>query len=419
MENSRISNFSKEELQQVWKSLDSEAINKLILSSNPREIGSLLAHSSEKGVQSILDGLSPDAAEKMFSCLTRPVINRVLLLATSRFVGKLPRVLSTKTLAMILRFVSSEVRDRMLKVLSVEDRKLISEVSDEQSEISEFHKDYLSERFDNSLERESLVRIKEIEERERFLERRQRAREEQLIEQLEHLRGQVVQAEKELHNRQSKAKSMESAYTKKEQDLKENIRVLQEEHQKQLQDKIKVKVPEFVRSAIGMLEEKVSEFTKKSKFWSIQGCIALGLAIAASIAALIYGGYAFNNAAKDNIDWFFFCFLLIKGLVVVTLFAAWAKHAFNIGNAYMHESLKRSDRMHAINFGKLYLEVYGNDVSQADMKSIFENWNLESDSAFTKIKSTSFEPKILEQVSQIITAASNAAGSKVSESSKA
>ncbi|MGL6001595.1 MAG: hypothetical protein ACRCZ4_05765, partial [Plesiomonas sp.] len=158
--------------------------------------------------------------------------------------------------------------------------------------------------------------------------------------------------------------------------------------------------------AIQTLQLKESEFCTKSEAWNFKGNLALGAAIASAIAGLVYGGFEFNAAAKENIDWLFFSFLLFKGLIVVTLFGAWAKHAYNVANAYMHESLKRSDRMHAINFGKLYLEVYGNDVSQTDMKAIFENWNLESDSAFTKVQATNFEPKVVEQVTQIINAVS-------------
>ncbi|WP_444892535.1 hypothetical protein ACJJIE_17755 [Microbulbifer sp. TRSA001] len=176
-----------------------------------------------------------------------------------------------------------------------------------------------------------------------------------------------------------------------------------------MQGKIELKVPEFVKEAVTTLEIKETDFSSKSKNWNIQGTIALGLSILAAVAALIYGSFEFNTAAKENIDWFFFSFLLIKGLIVVTLFGAWANHAYNIGNAYMHESLKRSDGIHAINFGKLYLEVYGNDVSQSDMKSIFENWNLESDSAFTKVQKTSFEPKVIEQVTQLVAVISAAA----------
>jgi hypothetical protein len=410
MDGIRISNMSRKELHDLWRVLDSETVNKVILTSNSKEISYLFGQTPEKGVQVLLEALGPEAAEKLFSSLSSSGVNRILLLATSRFITRLPKLITMKTLFSMLKSLNADVRDRIIKSLPLDDQKMVSELFEEKSEISDNYKTYLTEKFENSLELDSFARIKEIEEKERFLERRQRAREEQLLEQFEALRTQIAQTEKDLHNRQTKFKNIELSYARKEQELKENIRALQEEHQKQVQEKIEIKVPEFVKSAIGALESKEKEFAKKSTLWNVQGGVALGLSIVASIVALAYGGFAFNDAAKSNIDWFFFSFLLIKGLVVVTLFAAWAKHAFNIGNAYMHESLKRLDRMHAINFGKLYLEVYGNDVSQADMKSIFENWNLDSDSAFTKVAQTSFEPKILEQVSQIITAASNAAG---------
>lgn len=146
---------------------------------------------------------------------------------------------------------------------------------------------------------------------------------------------------------------------------------------------------------------------REAKNWNIYGSISLGLAMLSAFISFIYGSFEFHAAAKENIDWIFFTFLLLKGLIIVSLFCAFAKHAYNIGNAYMHESLKRSDRMHAINFGKFYLEVYGSDVSQNDMKSIFENWNMDSDSAFTKIRKTDFEPKFVNKLVEVIKDVSN------------
>lgn len=285
---------------------------------------------------------------------------------------------------------------------------MVLDVIDEEINLDKNYKHYLSEKFENSLEREAFQRIKELEEKEIFLERRQRAREDQYAEQLEAMRSQITQAEKEYIVQTKRLKSLENSQLKRENELKERIRILQEEHQKQVQEKIEIKVPEFVKDAVKVLEEKETDFSKKSKHWNIQGSIALGLSILSAVAALVYGGFEFNVAAKENIDWFFFSFLLLKGLIVVSLFGAWANHAYNIANAYMHESLKRSDRIHAINFGKLYLEVYGNDVNQADMKSIFENWNLDSDSAFTKVQKTYFEPKVMDQVTQLVAALSEA-----------
>ena len=68
----------------------------------------------------------------------------------------------------------------------------------------------------------------------------------------------------------------------------------------------------------------------------------------------------------------------------------------------MHEALKRTERTHAISFGKLYLEIYGNDVSKEDMKSIFENWNMESQSAFKDIKQEDFQPQALDKIKNIV-----------------
>jgi hypothetical protein len=41
------------------------------------------------------------------------------------------------------------------------------------------------------------------------------------------------------------------------------------------------------------------------------------------------------------------------------------------------------------------------------MKSIFENWNMDSDSAFTKIRKTDFEPKFVNKLVEVIKDVSN------------
>jgi len=404
----RISNIPRDELVNIWKILSPQDLDELIFTNNKKEISLLFGHLDERGTGEVLQSLTPQALSKALSSLPQRTLNKVFMFSSGKLISKIVNVIERPVLLRILRTSNSDLRERILRSLPDDQRRMLLEISEEEGELESDSKYYLSEKFENSIERETLVRIKELEERERFIERRQRAREEQYSEQIDHLRQQISETEKEIHQRQNKYKSIEMGLLKKESELKEKIRILQEEHQKQVQEKIEVKVPEFVKSAVGVLEQKEQDFSKKAEEWNRNGSISLGLAIFSAIGALIYGGFEFNSAAKGNIDWFFFSFLLLKGLIVVTLFGAFAKHAYNIGNAYMHESLKRSDRMHAINFGKLYLEVYGNDVSQNDMKSIFENWNMDSDSAFTKIQPSNFEPKVVDQVTQMINAVSKA-----------
>ena len=403
----RISNTPREELVDMWKNLSSEELNELIFSSNKKEISLLFGHMPERGIIEVLQTLNSQALSKVLNNLPQRSVNKIFMFASSKLTSKIVSNIERPLLMRILRTSNGELRDRILKSLPVEQRNMLLDISEEDEGLNSDSKYYLSEKFENSIERETLGRIKELEERERFIERRQRAREEQYSEKIDHLRQQISETEKEVHKRQSKYKSVETGLQKKEGELREIIRNLQEEHQKQVQEKIEIKVPEFVKSAVGVLEQKEKDFSDKAREWNRNGSISLGLAIISAVGALIYGAFEFNSAAKENIDWFFFSFLLLKGLIVVTLFGAFAKHAYSIGNAYMHESLKRSDRMHAINFGKLYLEVYGNDVSQSDMKAIFENWNMDSDSAFTKVQPSNFEPKVVEQVTQMINAVSS------------
>ncbi len=62
----------------------------------------------------------------------------------------------------------------------------------------------------------------------------------------------------------------------------------------------------------------------------------------------------------------------------------------------MNESLKNSDRMHAISFGKFYLQVFGADIKQSDLKEVFKDWNTNQDSAFVRLNSNEFDPKLLQ-----------------------
>lgn len=404
----RISNLPRNELSELWKHLEPYELNILVYRSNSKEISLLIGHTSEQGLPYLFSSLEPENINKIFENLSKNELNKILVLFSKKELARISKVLNEKTLIKVLASISRSQWDRLLSSFPIDEKKAILEAVDEKVDLDKNYRNYLGERFENSLEREAFQRIKELEEKEVFLERRQRAREEQYSEQLENMRSQIAQAEKEYAAQTKRLKNLENNQLKRENELKKRISLLQEEHQKQVQEKIEIKVPEFVKEAVKVLEEKETDFSSKSKLWNAQGTLALGLSILSAIAALIYGGFEFNDAAKENIDWFFFSFLLLKGLIVVTLFGAWANHAYNIANAYMHESLKRSDRIHAINFGKLYLEVYGNDVSQADMKSIFENWNLDSDSAFTKVQKSSFEPKVMDQVTQLVAAVSAA-----------
>lgn len=93
--------------------------------------------------------------------------------------------------------------------------------------------------------------------------------------------------------------------------------------------------------------------------------------------------------------------LSIKGIIGVGLLVASSKYAFTLGKSYMNESLKNSDRLHAISFGKFYLQAYGEVVTPADVKEVFQHWNIAKDSSFKELGTQNFDPKIFESAIEI------------------
>lgn len=148
------------------------------------------------------------------------------------------------------------------------------------------------------------------------------------------------------------------------------------------------------------LDERETHYREKAFHWCIHGAIVLSMAIIFSLAFSLYG--YFYGESIVLLSWQALLFVSFKGLVVLGVLGLWARHAFAVSNAYMHEAIKRADRAHAINFGKLYLEIYGKSVDRRELIDIFENWNIATESAFSKIRNDGFDPKVLDKIESML-----------------
>lgn len=67
----------------------------------------------------------------------------------------------------------------------------------------------------------------------------------------------------------------------------------------------------------------------------------------------------------------------------------------------MVESLRNSDRGHAISFGEFYLRVYADKADWREVKEVLQHWNIDKGSQFTTHNSAEFDPKLMEQAIKI------------------
>lgn len=208
-------------------------------------------------------------------------------------------------------------------------------------------------------------------------------------------------------------------FQSKEEELNERKLKLEEEERKykeETQKNLQKNSSEYVNDALTDLKIKEDKFHLISRVWSILG----GLSISIGIAILMWFGSEGMDLLKQdtNYGWSYLLLVTFKGLILVGLFIALAKYAFMYSQSYMHESIKNSERRHAIKFGKFYMESYGATANWHQVKDAFEHWNIECDSAFSKQDAAKFDPKSVESAISIIKALDNVNVSKKEDKEK-
>ncbi|HDL7600022.1 TPA: hypothetical protein PXO68_000593 [Yersinia enterocolitica] len=212
-----------------------------------------------------------------------------------------------------------------------------------------------------------------------------------LMLRMDSLKSENIKLQNELNRR-----TREFSKINEKTNLK--IKTLEEKHKKEIQEKVKTNVPDYVENATTKLTEKEVKLKKTATVWTWIGFSFLLLAVFFSILSITWGYKEFTELPAERITWMWIAFGLIKGACLLIILFGVAAYALNLSKAYMHESLKLSDRIHAINLGEVYLKIYGHSVSSQEFKDIFENWNISSNSAFhTNSESPDYNRAILQK----------------------
>lgn len=400
---SNIFNKPRLELAELIENLDSESLEKAFSLNDKRVYEKLLGtgiiqtnNRILKAIElnKIFDALlliSNDAKWRFLRNITKGQLH-----AISRLASNYP---DEKIIPLIESAPTRNLRIELISKFPIEKRnKYLSLINQVESEI-----EYLrtkSTDANNDLIAEKSRLIDELSEAISAKEQLLKDHENELLRKKEILQHDINRAHMQLAEIQQRTAAEEAMRKKREEDIDKKIAELNEANRIQVQQRIEVKVPEYVAAAVALLEKRENEYKKKASHWGVHGTIVLFIAIITTGLISFYGSGLFGENS-DSMTWPILVFISFKGLIVLGVLGLWAKHAFSVSNAYMHEAIKRSDRAHAINFGKLYLEIYGNSVDRKELLDIFENWNITSESAFSKV-SPDFEPKIIDKFSEVI-----------------
>jgi len=176
-------------------------------------------------------------------------------------------------------------------------------------------------------------------------------------------------------------------------------KIASDEKAQEIKEKIEKTAPAYISETITELNKREKYQRYIALFWYILGFLALisGVAVA----------FWFSNITltifKDKENWSLTTFYALKSIFIIILLIAASKYSFTLAKSYMSESLKIADRIHAISFGKFYLQVFNDRINPEEIKEIFRDWNINNqNNNFSNQSASDYDPKIIEKTIEII-----------------
>lgn len=159
--------------------------------------------------------------------------------------------------------------------------------------------------------------------------------------------------------------------------------------EKAKQEQIEISAASFVEESITALNKRERRLKYQAIIWYLIGFLALVGGIAAALLLVVTN----ESQLQSTVG---IIYLILKSVIIIGLLVAASRYAFNLGKTYMNESLKNADRIHAISFGKFYLQVFGTNIKPDDLKDVFKDWNTTQESPFMKLDSSEFDPQLFQ-----------------------
>ncbi len=162
-----------------------------------------------------------------------------------------------------------------------------------------------------------------------------------------------------------------------------------EKERKISEEKVKTGLSKYIDGVFVLLKENEKK-NKRFAFWLYLISI-ISLIATIAVAVLFMTG----NDQYDNIT-----ILLVHGLsslFMVIILISLSKLMFTLAKSFMVESIRCSDRIHAISFGKFFLDAYGTEASREEVIKAFSSWNIDNGSTTFRTQSgEDYDPKIAE-----------------------
>jgi len=156
------------------------------------------------------------------------------------------------------------------------------------------------------------------------------------------------------------------------------------------------------KSFASYMENVFSTLEKKERQNKYISYVCYGISIMFLILAVIVAFLFLDSSALNEFS--SMLQLSLRVFAIISLIIALSRMMFVLGKSFMVESIRNSDRRHAISFGKFFIDAYGDKASRDEIRAVFGDWNIDKGSSFIRQDSNEIDPQITNAL-QVITSA--------------
>ncbi|HHA1824480.1 toll/interleukin-1 receptor domain-containing protein [Enterobacter hormaechei] len=178
----------------------------------------------------------------------------------------------------------------------------------------------------------------------------------------------------------------------------EGYRLAQEEIKALRGQTLKDESEDYISETIEDLKSREEIGRTYASRWHIAGYVALIISV---IFVFVIWGLAERNFSQAVVQTNKLLFDAVKGVTIVALLLGLARYSFLMAKTHHAEALKNADRLHAISFGKFYMRVFSNQISQSEIKEVFQHWNTSGSSDLAHLDVDKIDSRFAEVFSKI------------------
>lgn len=159
------------------------------------------------------------------------------------------------------------------------------------------------------------------------------------------------------------------------------------------QERIENSLKKHIETVINRLEI----IEKRHKIYA---CILYTLSGIVLISTILIAWLVLKKTDFTNIEFKELALVGFMYLFIAVLIVSFSKFLFSLAKSFMVESIRCSDRIHAISFGQFYIEAFDEKVTRDEIIKIFNTWNIDNGATLFRNQSVEeYDPKIQELIS--------------------